>query len=88
MENRKQLFADCADAPQRRGLHHGGGVDCSPVRQLSLASPPLHILGTTVPCYIALASLLVNIVISAVLSLVLNAVSSDRHRDVTVRGQH
>ena len=46
MENRKQLFADGADAPQRRGPHQGAGVDCSPVRQLSLASPPLHILGT------------------------------------------
>src|SRR5580765_7280085 len=44
MENRKQLFADCADAPQRRGPHQGAGVDCSPVRQLSLARPPLHIL--------------------------------------------
>jgi SSS family solute:Na+ symporter len=49
---------------------------------------PLHILGTTVPCYIALASLVVNIVISAVLSLVLNAVHSDRHKDVTVAGDY
>src|SRR5262245_52663127 len=40
MENRKQLFADCADAPQRRGPRQGAGVDCSQVRQLSLASPP------------------------------------------------
>jgi hypothetical protein len=45
MEDGKQLFADCAYAPQRRGPHQGG-VDCSPVRQLSLASPPAHILGT------------------------------------------
>jgi SSS family solute:Na+ symporter len=41
-----------------------------------------------VPCYIALASLVVNIVVSAVLSLVLNAVSSDRHKDVTVSGDY
>ena len=44
---------------------------------------PLHILGTTVPCYIALASLVVNIVVAFVLSLFLNAVWSDRHKDVT-----
>jgi SSS family solute:Na+ symporter len=49
---------------------------------------PLHIFGTTVPCYIALASLVVNIVLSAVLSLVLNAVRTDRHRDVTVAGDY
>jgi solute:Na+ symporter, SSS family len=49
---------------------------------------PLHILGTTVPCYIALASLVVNIVVSVVLSLVLNAVSSDRHKDVTVSSDY
>jgi SSS family solute:Na+ symporter len=44
---------------------------------------PLHIFGTTVPCYIALASLVVNIVVGFVLSLFLNAVWSDRHKDVT-----
>lgn len=46
MENRKQLFADCADAPQRRGSQKGLGKDCSPIRQLSLASPQAHIRGT------------------------------------------
>jgi len=45
MENRKQLFADCADAPQLCSLQ-GAGADRSPVRQLSLAGPSLHILGT------------------------------------------
>ena len=49
---------------------------------------PLHILGTTVPCYIALASLAVNVALSAVLSLFLNAVWSDRHKDVTVAGDY
>jgi len=43
MENRKQLFADCADAPQRR---EGAGPDCSLVWQLSLDSPTVHILAT------------------------------------------
>ena len=49
---------------------------------------PLHILGTTVPCYIALAALVVNVVLSGVLSLFLNAVWSDRHKDVTVTGDY
>jgi SSS family solute:Na+ symporter len=49
---------------------------------------PLKILGTTVPCYIALASLLANIVVAAVLSVVLNVVWSDRHRDVTVASDY
>ena len=45
---------------------------------------PLHILGPTVPCHIALALLVVNVV----LSVVLNAVWSDRHKDVTVAGDY
>ncbi len=44
---------------------------------------PLRIFGTTFPCYIALAMLLLNIAVAAVLSLVFNAVASDRARDVT-----
>ncbi len=49
---------------------------------------PLKLFGTTVPCYIALASLVVNLVVTAVLSLFLNAVWSDRHKDVTVAGDY
>jgi SSS family solute:Na+ symporter len=49
---------------------------------------PLKILGTTVPCYIALASLVVNIAVAVVLSLILNAIRSDRHKDVTVAGDY
>ena len=45
---------------------------------------PLHLFGIVVPCYIALAALVMNIVVSAVLSALLNAVWSDRHKDVTV----
>ena len=45
---------------------------------------PLHLFGTTVPCYIAFSSLIVNIVVAFVLSLFLNAVASDRHQDLTV----
>ncbi len=49
---------------------------------------PLHIFGTTVPCYIALAALVVNLVVSAVLSLLLNAAWSDQHKDVTVASDY
>ena len=49
---------------------------------------PLKLLGTTVPCYIALASLVVNVVVGAVLSPLFNLVRSDRHRDVTVASDY
>jgi solute:Na+ symporter, SSS family len=49
---------------------------------------PLHILGTVVPCYIALSSLVVNLVIAAVLSPMLNAIAPDRARDVTVAADY
>ncbi len=45
---------------------------------------PLKLFGTTVPCYTALASLVVNIAVGVALSVVFNLVRSDRHRDVTV----
>jgi SSS family solute:Na+ symporter len=49
---------------------------------------PFHILGLTVPCYIALATLILNLVVSAVLSVVLNAVASDRHQDATAAADY
>ena len=49
---------------------------------------PLHILGTTVPCYIAVSAVAANIVVSFVLSLFLNAVASDRHKDMTVAADY
>ncbi len=45
---------------------------------------PLHILGVTVPCYIALTALAVNLAVSSVLSLVFNMIASDRANDSTV----
>jgi SSS family solute:Na+ symporter len=45
---------------------------------------PLHILGVTIPCYIALTALAVNLLVAAVLSLLLNLVASDRANDSTV----
>jgi SSS family solute:Na+ symporter len=44
---------------------------------------PLKLLGTTFPCYIAIAALVLNLVVAGVLSLVFNAVASDKHNDVT-----
>ena len=44
---------------------------------------PLKLLGTTFPCYIAIAALVLNLLVAAVLSLVFNAVASDKHNDVT-----
>jgi solute:Na+ symporter, SSS family len=44
---------------------------------------PLKILGTTFPCYIALATLVLNLVVATVLSLVFNAVVPDKARDMT-----
>ncbi|HTB46306.1 MAG TPA: sodium:solute symporter [Acetobacteraceae bacterium] len=44
---------------------------------------PLHFAGISFPCYVALASLAVNLAVSFVLSLFLNQVASDRDQDVT-----
>ena len=49
---------------------------------------PLKIMGTTFPCYIALATLVLNLVVSTVLSLVLNAVAPDRENDATVAADY
>jgi solute:Na+ symporter, SSS family len=49
---------------------------------------PLKLFGTTVPCYIALASLVVNLMVTVVLSVLFNLVRSDRHRDVTVTSDY
>jgi SSS family solute:Na+ symporter len=44
---------------------------------------PLKFMGTTFPCYIALATLVLNIVVATVLSLAFNAVAPDKARDMT-----
>ncbi len=49
---------------------------------------PLYLFGTTIPCYIALSSLIVNVVVSVVLSLLFNPVLPDRQRDVTVASDY
>jgi solute:Na+ symporter, SSS family len=42
-----------------------------------------HVLGFTLPSYIALATVVINIVVATVLSVVFNAIASDRGRDET-----
>ena len=49
---------------------------------------PIQFMGTTFPCYIALATLVLNIVVSTVLSLVFNAVAPDRAGDRTVAADY
>jgi SSS family solute:Na+ symporter len=45
---------------------------------------PFHILGTTIPSYIAFATVILNAIIATLLSLPLNALASDRAQDQTV----
>jgi SSS family solute:Na+ symporter len=47
-----------------------------------------HILGYTIPCYIAVATVILNTAIAALLSLPLNAYASDRHRDETSASEY
>ncbi len=48
-----------------------------------LPNYPLSLFGYTVPCYIAVASVIVNLAVSWLLSLYLDRVASDRAKDVT-----
>jgi SSS family solute:Na+ symporter len=45
---------------------------------------PLHLFGVTIPCYAALSSLILNIVVSFALSAVFNAVAGGARADATV----
>jgi SSS family solute:Na+ symporter len=45
---------------------------------------PLHVGGTTFPCYIAIVAVLANIAVSVVLSVIFNMIASDRHLDATM----
>ncbi len=45
---------------------------------------PFHILGYTLPCYIALATLLLNLAVSALLSPLCHAIANDRGLDETL----
>ncbi len=64
----------------------GTGLGCWMAFSLSLKSAifPLTLFGTTVPGYIALYSLAMNVIVSVVLSVLFNLIASDRHNDATV----
>jgi SSS family solute:Na+ symporter len=47
-----------------------------------------HVLGFTVPSYIALATVILNAIVAGALSLVLNAVASDRTNDATAAADY
>jgi SSS family solute:Na+ symporter len=48
----------------------------------------VHVLGVTIPGYIALYALIANLAVSVVLSAVFNLVASDRHKDATVASDY
>jgi SSS family solute:Na+ symporter len=49
---------------------------------------PLHILGWTVPCYAALSALVLNVVVSVVLSYAFNAMAQDAPEDETAAADY
>jgi SSS family solute:Na+ symporter len=49
---------------------------------------PMHVFGVTIPGYIALYALLVNLVVSVVLSVLFNLFASDRHMDATLASDY
>jgi solute:Na+ symporter, SSS family len=48
----------------------------------------VHVFGVTIPGYIALYALIVNLVVSVVLSVLFNLVASDRHLDATMASDY
>jgi SSS family solute:Na+ symporter len=49
---------------------------------------PFHIFGFVLPSYIAFATVILNAVIAAALSVPLNAMASDRSRDITAASDY
>jgi SSS family solute:Na+ symporter len=49
---------------------------------------PIHVLGYTMPSYIAFATVILNAVVATILSPVFNAISSDRAADATVAADY
>ena len=58
------------------------------LNHFTVSTYPFHVLGITVPSYIAFATVLVNMAVAAVLSLVLNAVASDKTSDITAAADY
>ncbi|MDD2876778.1 MAG: sodium:solute symporter [Acidiphilium sp.] len=58
------------------------------LNHLAGAIYPFHLFGMIFPCYIAVATFVVNVVVSTVLSPVFHAFASDRIHDVTVEADY
>jgi len=69
-----------------------GGIAAGTGMAISLgfkgAIYPLHVLGWTVPCYAALSALVLNIVVSAGLSITFNAIGRDAGEDETTAADY
>jgi len=69
-----------------------GGIAAGTGMAISLgfkgAIYPLHVLGWTVPCYAALSALVLNIVVSAGLSIAFNAIGRDAGEDETTAADY
>jgi SSS family solute:Na+ symporter len=68
------------------------GIGCGTAMAASLAFKvsiyPIHLFGVTIPCYAALSSLALNIVVSVALSWVFNAVLRATPSDTTVEADY
>jgi SSS family solute:Na+ symporter len=62
----------------------GAGTWMAAQSSFKTSTYALHILGTVVPCYAALSSLVLNIAVSAVLSVAFNALSKTPSADATL----
>jgi len=66
----------------------GSGVWMAAALNFTKSIYALHIFGVTVPCYAALSSLLLNIAVSAALSLVFNALAKAPRTDATTAADY
>jgi SSS family solute:Na+ symporter len=66
----------------------GSATWLAALNHFTISTWPFHILGYTVPSYIAFATVLLNALVAVVLSPVLNAISDDRAGDETVAADY
>jgi SSS family solute:Na+ symporter len=48
----------------------------------------MHLFGLTIPGFIAVYAVAINLAVALLLSMLLNAMASDRHKDVTIAGDY
>jgi SSS family solute:Na+ symporter len=66
----------------------GSGTAMAAAQGFKVSIYPIHILGTTIPCYAAISSLLLNIVVSFGLSWAINAALGGVPNDTTVEANY